>query len=85
MFSKIQKYIDDYCGIIRTDLFVSVGSVCRPAYYLRRFHLQSFLSQFDWIMNHKLEHIIHFLRNDGANFFTNIEYVGDDEWVKHTP
>lgn len=82
MFSKAQKYVDDCRGIIRADLFVSVGGVCRPAHYLRRFHLRSFSSPFDWITNYKLEHIIHFLRNDGADFFANIEYMGDDEWVK---
>ena len=82
MFSKIQRYIDDYRGIIRADLFVSVGGVCRPAHYLRMFYLRRFSSPFDWMMNYKLEHIIHFLRNDSADFFVNIEYMGDDEWVK---
>ena len=82
MFGKIQRYIDTWRGIIRADLFISVGGACRPAHYLKRFRLRTFSSPFDWMMNYKLEHIIYFLQNDGADFFKNIENMGADEWVK---
>ena len=79
MFSKIQRCIDALRGIIRADLFVSVGGACRPAHYLQKFHLRSFSSPFDWMMNYKLEHIIHFLRNDGADFFADISEICESE------
>ncbi len=79
MFDKIQRYIDDYRGIIRADLFVSVGNACRPAHYLQKFKLRSFSSPFDWMMEYKLEHIAYFLKNDGADFFAKFQEICKDE------
>ena len=79
IFSAIQRRLDDLRGIIRADLFVSVGDACRPAHYLQKFCLRSFSSPFDWMMNYKLEHIIHFLRNDGADFFAQISEIRKGE------
>lgn len=79
IFNAIQGRIDALRGIIRADLFVSVGGACRPAHYLQKFHLRSFSSPFDWMMNYKLEHIIHFLRNDGADFFADISEIRESE------
>lgn len=79
IFNTIQRHIDDLRGIIRADLFVSVGGACRPAHYLQKFHLRSFSSPFDWMMSYKLGHIIHFLRNDGADFFAQITEIRENE------
>lgn len=79
IFNTIQGRIDALRGIIRADLFVSMGGACRPAHYLQKFHLRSFSSPFDWMMSYKLEHIIHFLRNDGADFFAQITEIRENE------
>ena len=79
MLDKTQRCIESLRGNIYADLLVSVGNACRPAHYLRKFHLRSFSSPFDWMMNYKLEHIIHFLRNDGADFFAQISEIDKGE------
>lgn len=79
IFSEIYKRIDDFCGIIRADLFISVGGACRPAHYLQKFNLRTFSSPFDWMMEYKLEHIVYFLKNDGADFFAKFEEIRKDD------
>ncbi|MGX2971199.1 DUF1796 family putative cysteine peptidase [Helicobacter sp. T3_23-1059] len=79
MFRWIQKRIDYFYGIIRADLFISVGSACRPAHYLQKFNLRKFSSPFDWMMAYKLEYIAYFLKNDGADFFAKFEEIRKDE------
>ena len=78
IFSTIQRRIDTCRGVIYADLFVSVGEACRPAHYLQKYHLRSFSSPFDWCMCYKLEHIIHFLQNDGADFFAKFQEIRQD-------
>ena len=79
MFRGIQKRIDDFCGIICADLFISVGEACRPAHYLSKFHLRKFSSPFDWMMSYALRDIIHFLQNNGDDFFAKIQEIRKDE------
>ena len=79
IFSVIQGRIDGYRGIIRADLFVSVGNACRPAHYLQKFNLRTFSSPFDWMMEYKVEHIAYFLKNDGADFFAKFQEIRKDE------
>lgn len=84
MFSKIQRYIDDYRGIIRADLFVSVGADsadgskiggCPIATFLSKYKLRRFSSPFDWLLNVRLSNVSTFLQNNGDGFFANIKEI----------
>lgn len=80
MLGKFWKYLfGDKNDKICADVFISGGNACRPAHYLKKFHLRTFSSPFDWMMVYKLNDIAHFLQNDGRGFFAKIEEIPQDE------
>lgn len=79
MLKLIYRYLCAFGGKIRADIFVSGGGACRPAHYLRKFHLRTFSSPFDWMMAYKLNDIVHLLQNDGRGFFAQIKEIPQDK------
>lgn len=51
------------------DFFMSVGSHCRPALYLRRYGLRTTSSPLDWMMGYRLETVEYLFRTSFEDFF----------------
>lgn len=84
MFGKFWKHLfGDKNDKICADVFISGGGACRPAHYLRKFHLRTFSSPFDWMMAYKLNDIAHLLQNDGRGFFAQIKEIPQDKKYEH--
>ena len=66
---------------IEADLVLSLGKACRPAQALRRNHLRTFASPFDWMMNYSLKTISNFFNNGFSTFFK--EYTIIDKKNKY--
>jgi len=44
------------------NIFISVGSACKPAYHLRASGLRYCASPLDWMMRYSLETVIHLFK-----------------------
>ncbi len=42
-------------GVIKADIFISMGEACRPALHLREYGLRKFSSPLDWMMSYSLD------------------------------
>lgn len=54
---------------IHTDLVLSLGPACRPAYHLHKMNLRKFSSPFDWMMCYDLATVVFFFEHGFENFF----------------
>lgn len=55
------------------DLIFSVGSACRPAYYLKTNFLRTFACPLDWQMNYSLNTCLHLFQTKFDTFFKEIK------------
>lgn len=60
------------------DLFLSVGSACRPAMHLKNNELRFLSSPLDWQYGYSLETVLHLFETKFQDFFLNIEE--NKEW-----
>ena len=56
---------------IKSDAFISLGSACRPAFWLKKSGLRTCSLPFDYMMNYSLELVIKTLQSNLLNWFTD--------------
>lgn len=54
------------------DLFLSIGSACRPAHHLALNNLRLFSAPLDWQMSYSLDTVIQLFKTSFSSFFCNI-------------
>ena len=54
---------------IKSDVFISLGDACRPAYWLKKCGLRKYTLPFDWMMNYTLDFVVDTLKRQNLNWF----------------
>lgn len=69
------------------DLYISIGTACRPAYHLQQNDLRLYAMPLDWVKVYSLDTVLHLFKTGFADFFTEIEekdWEGANRWVVDT-
>ena len=59
------------------DVIFSVGSDCKPAYYLQKYGLRFYANPLDWMTDYSLDTVVHLYQTKFNDFFT--DYVEDKQ------
>ncbi len=65
------------------DLYLSIGSACRPAFHLKISDLRNEAYPLDWQWGYSLDTVIHLFKTKFLDFFVNIEEENDEWQGKH--
>ena len=69
------------------DVYISIGSGCRPAYHLALNDLRIEAYPLDWMSMYSLDTVIHLFKTKFVDFFVDIEednteWDGEHRWIK---
>lgn len=60
---------------VKADIAISIGSMCRPAHYLRKNYLRRLTCPLDWMINDDLNVVYKLFSTDFKDFFLSCEKV----------
>ena len=79
---KFMEFVNNSWGVLRvpveqinkmpninSDVFISLGDACRPAYWLKKAGLRKYTLPFDWMMNYNLDLVLDTLKRPNLNWF----------------